>query len=109
MERRAVPDLDMRPPVRLDLWAISLAAGVVAGTVAPALAPMLILAGAIIAVGAALCRDLVPPEWRLMALSGPVFVAAGVAIAVTHAATEDPVAELAALEPGEVALIGTGG
>ena len=93
--------------MRLDLWAISLAAGVVAGTVAPALAPILILASAIVAVGAALWRDLVSQEWRLMALMGPLFVAAGVAIAMLHAAAEDPLAELAALEPGEVALVGT--
>jgi competence protein ComEC len=93
--------------VRLDLWAITLAAGVAAGTIALPLAPMLVLASAVVAAGALLRRDLVPPEWRLMALLGPVFAAGGVAVAVLHAATPDPLARLAAVEPGEVVLVGT--
>ena len=93
--------------MRLDLWAISLAAGVVTGTVAPALAPLLVLASAIVAVGAALSRSLVPQEWRLMAMMGPLFVTAGMVIAVLHATMQDPLAELAALEPGEIVLVGT--
>ena len=42
-----------------------------------------------------------------MAVLGPVFATAGVAIALLHAATEDPLAELAAMEPGEVVLVGS--
>ena len=41
-----------------------------------------------------------------MAVLTPVFAAAGVAIAHLHAATPDPLAELAAMEPGEVVLVG---
>jgi competence protein ComEC len=92
--------------VRLDLWAILVAAGVAAGTVAPLLAPVLIVAGSIVSVGALLWRDLVPAEWRLMAVMAPLFAAGGVTIAVLHAATPDPLAELAAMEPGEVVLVG---
>jgi competence protein ComEC len=103
---RVGPDLDLSPPVELDLWALLLAAGVAVGTVVPPLAPMLVLASAIVAVGALLWRDLIPSEWRLMAVLGPVFVAGGVTIAVLHAATPDPLAELAAMEPGEVVLVG---
>ena len=36
----------------------------------------------------------------------PFFAAGGVAIALLHAATADPLAELAAMEPGEVVLVG---
>jgi competence protein ComEC len=103
---RAGPDLDLSPPVRLDLWAILLAAGVAVGTVAPPLAPMLVVASAIVATGAVLRRDLVPDEWRLMAVLGPLFTVGGVAIALLQAATPDPLAELAAMEPGEVILVG---
>jgi competence protein ComEC len=90
----------------LDLWAILLAAGVAVGTVAPPLAPMLLVAGSIVAIGALLWRDLVPAEWRLMAVLAPLFVAGGVVIALLHAATPDPIAELAAMEPGEIVLVG---
>jgi competence protein ComEC len=99
-------DLDLGPPVRLDLWAILLAAGVAVGTVDPPLAPVLVVASAIVATGAVLWRDLVPPEWRLMAVLGPLFAAGGVAISLLHAATPDPLAKLAAMEPGEVILVG---
>jgi competence protein ComEC len=92
--------------VRLDLWAIVLAVGVAASTVSPTLAPMLLVTGAIVALGALAWRDLVPAEWRLMAVLAPVFAAAGVMISLVHAATPDPLAELAAMEPGEVVLIG---
>ena len=98
--------LDLSPPVRLDLWAITLAVGIVVGTVVPALAATFILASAIVSVGASLWRELVPLEWRLMALLAPVFAAGGVAISLLHAATPDPLAELAALEPGEVVIVG---
>ena len=100
------PDLDLDPPVRLDLWAILLSVGIVVGTVAPPLAPLLVVSCLIVAVAALLWRDLVPVEWFLMAAFGPVFAAAGVAIALLDGATEDPLAELAAMEPGEVVLVG---
>ena len=83
-----------------------LAAGVTISTVAPPLAPVLLVAGSIVAIGALVWRDLVPTEWRLMAVLAPVFAAGGVAIALLHAAAPDPLAELAALEPGEVVLVG---
>jgi hypothetical protein len=102
----AGPDLDLSPPVRLDLWAILLAAGIAVGTVATPLAPVLVVACLIVATAAILWHDLIPIEWRLMAVLGPVFATAGVAIALLHAATEDPLAELAAMEPGEVVLVG---
>ena len=104
--RRPGPDLDLSPPVRVDLWAILVAAGVAVGTVVPLLAPVLIVAGSIVSIGALLWRDLVPAEWRLMAVMAPLFAAGGVTIAVLHAATPDPLAELAAMEPGEVVLVG---
>ena len=88
------------------MWAILLSTGVVVGTVAPPLAPMLLVAGFIVAIGTLLWRDLVPAEWRLMAILAPLFAAGGITIAVLHAATPDPLAELAAMEPGEVVLIG---
>jgi competence protein ComEC len=102
----AGPVLDLRPPVRLDLWALTLAVGVVVGTVLPPLSPMLVLANVIVSAGVLLSRDLVPAEWRLMAILAPLFAAGGAAIALLHAATPDPLAELAALEPGEVVVVG---
>jgi competence protein ComEC len=98
--------LDLDPPVRLDLWAITLSTGIVVGTVVPPLGPMLVLASAIVSVGAILWRTLVPAEWRLMAFLVPLFVAGGVGISFLHAAVPDPLAELAALEPGEVIIVG---
>ncbi|HSK83009.1 MAG TPA: ComEC/Rec2 family competence protein [Rubrobacter sp.] len=92
--------------MRLDLWAILIAAGIAVDTVAPPLAPVLIVASLIVAIGALLWRDLVPAEWRLMAVLAPFFAAGGVTIALLHAATPDPLAELAAMEPGEVVLVG---
>jgi competence protein ComEC len=92
--------------LRLDLWAILLSAGVTVGTVAPPLAPMLVVASVIVATGAVMWRDVVPSEWRVMAFLGPLFVAGGVVIAFVHAGTPDPLAELAAMEPGEVVLVG---
>jgi competence protein ComEC len=76
------------------------------GTVAPPLAPVLVMACLLVTVASLLWRDLVPREWRLMAVLGPLFAVAGVAIALLHAATEDPLAELAAMEPGEVIMVG---
>ena len=99
-------DLDLRPPVRLDLWALLLAAGISVGTVVPPLAPLLVVASLTVAVAVLVWRDLVPAEWRPMAVLGPAFATAGVAIALLHVATEDPLAELAAIEPGEVVLVG---
>jgi len=104
--RTEVPVLDLKPPVRLDGWAITLAGGIAGGTVVPLLAPMLVVASAIVSVGALLWRSLVPAEWRLMAILGPLFVVGGVGISSLHAATPDPLAELAALEPGEVIVVG---
>jgi competence protein ComEC len=104
--KRPGPDLDLSSPVKLDLWAILAAAGIAVGTVAPLLAPVLIVAGLIVAIGVLLRRDLVPAGWRLMAVLAPFFTAGGVTIALLHAATPDPLAELAAMEPGEVMLVG---
>jgi competence protein ComEC len=92
--------------VRLDLWAILVAAGITVGTLAPFLAPVFLVAGLIVAIGALMWRDLVPAEWRLMAILAPLFAAGGVTIALLHAATPDPLAELAAMEPGQVVLLG---
>jgi competence protein ComEC len=92
--------------VRLDLWAVLLATGIAVGTVAPPLALILVVASTIVATGAALSRELVSPEWRLMAVLGPLFATGGAAIALLHAATPDPLAELAAMEPGDVILVG---
>ena len=103
---RSGPDLDLSPPVRLDLWAILVAAGIAVGTLAPPLVPVLLVAAFIVAVGALTWRDLVPAEWRLMAVLAPLFAAGGVTIALLHAATPDPLAELAAMEPGQVVLVG---
>ena len=83
-----------------------LSGGIAVGTVAPPLAPLFVTACLLVTVASVLWRDLVPIEWRLMAVLGPVFAVAGVAIALLHAATEDPLAELAAMEPGEVIMVG---
>jgi competence protein ComEC len=106
MELSGGPVLDLRPPVRLDAWAITLALGVVVGTVVPPLAPMFVLASFIVSVSALSWRSLVPAEWRLMAILAPLFAVGGVGIALLHAATPDPLAELAAIEPGEVVIVG---
>jgi competence protein ComEC len=100
------PDLDLGPPVRLDIWAVLLAAGIALGTVAPPLGPVLVATCVMVAVASLLWHDFMPSEWRLMAVLGPVFAAAGFAIALLHAATGDPLAELAAMEPGEIVLVG---
>ena len=92
--------------MRLDAWAITLALGIVVGTVMPPFAPMFVLASAIVSVGALSLRDLVSAEWRLMAILAPLFAAGGVGIAFLHAATPDPLAQLAAIEPGEVVIVG---
>ena len=92
--------------MRLDAWAITLALGIVVGTVMPPFAPMFVLASAIVSVGALSWRSLVPAEWRLMAILAPLFAAGGVGIAFLHAATPDPLTQLAAIEPGEVVIVG---
>jgi len=104
--RTEILALDLRPPVRLDAWAITLAGAIVVGTVVPLLTPMLVVASVIVCVGALLWRNLAPAEWRLMAILGPLFVVGGVGISSLHAATPDPLADLAALEPGEVIIVG---
>jgi competence protein ComEC len=83
-----------------------LALGVLVGTVVPPLSPMLVLASVIVSTGALGWRDLVPTEWRLMAILAPLFATCGVGIALVHATTPDPLAELAALELGEVVVVG---
>jgi competence protein ComEC len=83
-----------------------LAAGIVAGMVVPSLAVALVVASVIVSLGAIVWWDLVPRSWRLMAILGPLFVSGGVGIASLHAATSDPLAELAALEPGLVTVVG---
>jgi competence protein ComEC len=83
-----------------------LSAGIAVGTVAPPFAIVLVAACFLFTFASVLWRDLVPLEWRLMAVLGPLFAAAGVTIALLHAATEDPLAELAAMEPGEVVMVG---
>lgn len=104
--RGANLDLDLRPPVRLDLWALLLAVGILAGTVAPPLGVALVLASFVVCAAVAVRRDLVSSEWRAMALLGPVFVAGGVGIAFLHVAAFDPLLEFAAVEPGEVVVVG---
>jgi competence protein ComEC len=104
---RAGPVLDLREPVRLDAWAITLAIGIVAGTVAPTLVPAIIVACIIFSVAALAWRSFVPGEWRLMVILAPLFAGAGVGISFLHTATPDPLAQLAALEPGEVVIVGS--
>lgn len=99
-------DLDLEPPVRLDLWALTLAAGIVFGTLAPPLGVALVLASIVVCVGALYWRDLVPKDWRLMAILAPLFAAGGFGIASLHLATPDPLAELAEIQPGEVTVVG---
>ena len=98
--------LDLSPPVHLDLWALLLTLGIVAATVALPLAVAFVLASAVVSAGAALRKDLVPEDWRAMALLSPLFVAGGVGVALLHATASDPLRELAALEPGEVVVVG---
>ena len=109
MGRPTGPGLDLREPIRLDAWAITLATGIVAGTVVPALVPAVVSAALIVSVGALAWRNLVPARWRLMAVLAPLFAGAGAGISFLHAATPDPLADLAALEPGEVVIAGTVG
>ncbi len=100
------PRLDLSPPVRLDLWALLLAVGIILGTVAPPLAGAFVLASLVVATGAAMRRDLVPEGWRTMAVLSPLFAAGGVGIALLHATAFDPLSEFAAVEPGEVVVVG---
>lgn len=99
-------DLDLAAPVRLDLWALALALGVVVGTVMPVVATTLLLAAGLLSLLTVLWRSVLPQEWRLMGIMLPLFVAGGVGISYIHASAEDPLAELAALEPGEVVAVG---
>ena len=100
-------DLDLSPPVRLDLWALLLAFGITAGTLAPPLGVALVLAGVTVAVGVVVRPScLVPTGWRTMALLGPLFLAGGVGVAFLHASTPDPLRDLAAVQPGEVEVVG---
>jgi len=92
--------------VRLDLWALLLALGIALGTVSSPLGAGLLIASLGVAAGVWLRPRLVSEEWRMMALSGPLFVGGGLLIAVLHASTPDPLEEFAAVEPGEVVLVG---
>ncbi|MDQ3568455.1 MAG: ComEC family competence protein [Actinomycetota bacterium] len=96
----------MRPPARLDAWAITLSLSIIAGTIAPPLATALVLASIVVCAGSLFWKGLVPPDWRPMAVLLPLFVAAGAGIAFVHATTPDPLADLAAVEPGEVIITG---
>ena len=105
-DRGRVLRLDLRPAVRLDLWALTLALGVVVGTVAPALVLAVLVACAVVCAGAFVWRGLVAEGWWLMAVLAPLFAAGGVGIAAAHAGAPDPLSDLAALEPGEVIIVG---
>ncbi|HEU4495159.1 MAG TPA: ComEC/Rec2 family competence protein, partial [Rubrobacteraceae bacterium] len=107
MNSRTGPVLDLREPVRLDAWAITLATGIVAGTVAPTVVPAILAACIIFSVAALAWRSFVAAEWRLMVIAAPLFAGAGVGISFLHTATPDPLAQLAALEPGEVVIVGS--
>ena len=98
--------LDLAPPVRLDLWALLLTGGIVAGTVSPPLAAVLVVMSLVVAVGAAIRRDLVPGGWWMMTVLSPLFAAGGVGIALLYASVSDPLKEFAAIEPGEVVVVG---
>jgi hypothetical protein len=99
-------DLDLGQPVCLDLWALTLAVGIVAGTVVPPFVPALFAASLVVCAGALGWRSFVPARWRAMAVLSPFFLACGVGIALLHAATADPLLELAEMEPGEVVVVG---
>jgi competence protein ComEC len=105
-EARESLRLDLSSPARLDFWAVTLSLGIVAGTLVPALAVSLALAGLLLAVGCVVWRDLVPESWRLMAMLAPLFLSGGAGIAYLHARAPDPLAEVAAMEPGEVVIMG---
>ena len=98
--------LDLRPPQRLDPWALTLAVAITLTTIVPPLAVALMIAGLVLSAGALLWKDLVPENWRLMAVLVPLFVAGGAGIAYLHASAPDSLADLAALEPGEVQIEG---
>lgn len=99
--------LDLRPPVRLDLWAILLALGIAVGTLTPPLGVALVVAGFAVAVAVVVRPSgLVPSDWRMMAILGPLFLMGGVGISFLHASTADPLRELAAVRPGEVVVVG---
>src|SRR3712207_2796492 len=95
-----------RPPRSTLFPYTTLFRSVLVGTVVPPLAPSLVLASVIASTGVLVWRDLLPAEWRLMAILAPLFAACGVGIALVHANTPDPLGELAALEPGEVVVVG---
>ncbi len=92
--------------MRLEAWAATVSAGIAVGTILPAIAPAFVLATGILSVGALYWGELVPVQWRPMAVLAPLFAATGIGIASLHAGAPDPLAELAALQPGEVVIVG---
>ncbi|WP_119068205.1 ComEC/Rec2 family competence protein [Rubrobacter indicoceani] len=104
--RPGLPDLDLRRPVRLEFWAALFASGIVCTTVAPLFGVALVAASVIVAASAALDVELVPEGFRLLAVLAPLFVGGGYVVAALHASAPDPLAELAALEPGAVTVVG---
>ncbi len=98
--------LDLSPPVRLDLWALLFALGVVAGTMVAPLAVAFLLASLAASAIVALRQGLIPGKWRAMALFSPLFVAGGIGVAFLHATVPDPLRDLAAVEPGGVVVVG---
>lgn len=104
--RPSLPDLDLRPPVCLDAWAVAFVAGLITATVVPAFVPALVLAGGVVCAGAAVRRDLVPQRWWVMAVISPFFLLAGVGAAALHSMSPDPLEELAGIAPGKVSVEG---
>lgn len=77
-----------------------------AGTIAPTFVWALIVASIVLSAGALIWRDLLPQEWRIMAITTPLFIVGGSLIALLHLTAPDPLSELAALEPGEIIIAG---
>lgn len=104
--RTRLPDLDLRPPVRLDGWAFAFAVGVVLTTLAPLLGLALVVCTLVVALAGLLKQDFLTESFRLHGLVLPVFVGAGFLVALVHASAADPLRELALLGPGRVEVVG---
>jgi competence protein ComEC len=98
--------LDLNPPLRLDLWAITFSLGIVLGTVTPPLGVAFVLAACVVSAAALYRWDIVGANWRMMAVLAPLFAAGGLGIASLHLNTPDPLAQLANMQPGEVTVVG---